>query len=332
MTIECVLPRDVSMGGTTTVAHTYCPDLWNGFTVNKSGDVYNCCLLKPFRVGNIHDLKLRRMVNTPEMMRYRAKSVRGDLACYEGCNLVNKNVNPDTSDISTDVDYDNLRRIHLSFGEACNIRCVMCKHPERNARNGAFLDSRVVIENIDIVPFEEILIQGGEPLVIKPCLEYMDYLEKMKKKYILLTNGLMIDDAMTRKLVKNAKIVSISINAATKETHEAVNVGSSFERVLSNIEDLGRVREEAGSDMILCGRMTLTPSNLHEIPAFLEEYAELGFDVINFGYDRETVPHYLKENHKLRITLRERIAHILENARREEIDLKRLWQLNLVRG
>ncbi len=311
--------------------HTYCPDLWNGFALNRRGDVFNCCHLKPFRIGNIHDTELRKLVNTPEMREYRRKSLNGELECFHRCNLVQENVSPKDFNTKTEVEYDDLRRLHISFGEACNIRCVMCNHPERHARESVILDSSVVEENIDITPFEDILIQGGEPLFIKSCLDYMAYLETMKKKYILLTNGLLIDKTMAHRLANNAKIVSISINAATKETHEAINVGSDFGRVLSNIEKLRRAREQADSSMILCGRMTLTVDNLDEIPMFLTQYRAMGFDVINFGYDRNTVPSYLDDNQGFKKTLRKKIMRSLGNARIEEIDLKRLRQLDLMR-
>lgn len=162
--------------------HTYCPDLWNGFALSRRGDVFNCCHLKPFRIGNIHDAELRKLANTPEMREYRRKSLNGELECFHRCNLVQKNVSPEDFNTKTEVEYGDLRRLHISFGEACNIRCVMCDHPERHARESIILDSSVVEENIDITPFEDILIQGGEPLFIRSCLDYMAYLEANEEK------------------------------------------------------------------------------------------------------------------------------------------------------
>jgi hypothetical protein len=78
--------------------------------------------------------------------------------------------------------------------------------------------------------------------------------------------------------------------------------------------------------------MTLTVHNLHEIPMFLAQYRTLGFDVINFGYDRETVPTYLHENREFKETLSQKTMESLVDARMEDIDLKRLKQLDLVRG
>ena len=159
---------------------SYCDDLWNGFTINKNGDVYCCCHLKPFVVGNIYHNKLDELLNTSDMLEYRKKSLKGKLECYPACNLVRRNITP-LDDKSEVVDYNNLRRLHINFGELCNIRCIMCEHPLRHSKDSTILDYNILINNIDISPFEEILIQGGEPLCLSSCLKYMDYLETMNK-------------------------------------------------------------------------------------------------------------------------------------------------------
>lgn len=310
---------------------SYCDDLWNGFTINKNGDVYCCCHLKPFVVGNIYHNKLQDLLNTPEILEYRIKSLKGKLECYPECNLVRKNMLYFNGK-SEVVDYNNLQRLHINFGELCNIRCIMCEHPLRHSEDRTILDHNVLINNVDISPFEDILIQGGEPLSINSCLQYMDYLEKMNKKYILLTNGLLINKKMASKLANNASIISISINAARKETHEKVNVGSNFDRVLSNISELIKARDRNKTSLVINGRMTLVPQNLHEIPLFLTKYREIGFDRINFGFDRATVPQYLVNNSIFSKKLSLEIEDVLNHSNLEEMDIMRLKQLNLTGG
>lgn len=307
---------------------SYCDDLWNGFTINKNGDVYCCCHFGPFKVGNICDNKLENLINSSALMEYRKMSLEGKLECYATCNWVKKSVVL-PSNKSNVVEYNSLKRLHISFGESCNIRCIMCKHPRRHLENDTILDYIILIKNIDISPFEDILIQGGEPLFLNSCLKYMDYLETMDKKYILLTNGLLINKEIAIKIVNNASIVSISINGATKETHERVNVGSDFKKVISNISKLITLRDKYQTSLVISGRMTLVPQNLQEIPLFLERYREFGFDRINFGYDRATVPQYLQVNNDFSNKLRLSIEKVLRYSNIEEIDVMRLEQLGL---
>lgn len=310
--------------------NTYCSDLWDGFAITKNGNVYSCCLIKPVKIGNIYKKKIRDLINIPKIKQYRLKSLQGNLECFHECNFVRKNKKVDLSNKEIDIDYEDLKRLHISFGEKCNIRCIMCKYPTNNAINSTILNSEILIRNINIEPFEDILIQGGEPLCIKSCIEYLNYLSKMEKRYILLTNGTLINDSMAKKLAKEAKVVVISINAATKRTHERVNVGSSFEKVLFNISNLRKYKEKFGTSVILCGRMTLTIYNLHEIPLFLKKYSELGFDLINFGYDRDKVPFYLNKNQKFKQDLKYKITTVLNNSNLKDIDLQRLYQLDLI--
>ena len=107
---------------------TYCSDLWTGIMVDKHGDIYSCCLRKPSKIGNIYRQKLRDIINSPDLIKQRCDSLKGELDCYKECNFVQKDVNP-PDNISSTIRYEDLKRFHISFGEACNIRCIMCEHP-----------------------------------------------------------------------------------------------------------------------------------------------------------------------------------------------------------
>jgi len=311
---------------------TYCHFLWDGITIDNKGNVFSCCHIKPVNMGNIYTSKLSELINTPEIINYRKESLNGKLECYKTCNLLNKEIKTEI-DENIEIKYQELKNLHLNFGEKCNISCIMCKHPKSFASNPYILDSKALIENIDISPFIDILLQGGEPLYISECLEYMNFLGKMNKPYIILTNGLLINDKMANKLSLEAKVISISINAATAKTHERVNRGSEFNQILSNIKKLRYYRELNQTDFIINGRMTLTALALKEIPIFLEIFQELGFDKINFGYDKATVPSFLERNPEKKEDIKKQIRKVLESYNPqmiEKIDLLRLKQLGLI--
>jgi MoaA/NifB/PqqE/SkfB family radical SAM enzyme len=310
---------------------TYCPQLWDGVTIDNKGNVFSCCHIQPGSIGNIYSSKLIDLVNNTIAIHYRKRSLKGCLDCYTTCTLLQKSDKiqaPDSA--SAYCNYEDMTRIHLNFGERCNIACIMCKQPENYKKNREMLDPVVLIENIDITPFQEIVIQGGETLFIPQCLEYMDYLASRGKKYTVLTNGTLINEKMAEKLSMEAGVVSISINAATKETHEKVNKGSSWERVISNIRGLVECRNKNNSDLIIYGRMTLTVHSLHEIPLFLEKYQEMGFDKINFGFDKATVPIYLKNDPEFKNHLSACIQDKMRFADKKNIDHLRLEQLGFL--
>lgn len=311
------------------MANTYCKELWESITINKNGDVFVCCHCKPQKIGNIHEVKLDQLVNCDKLMSLRQKSLDGTLGCYRECNLLDSEKTPPCG-LALEIDYSDLKVLHISFGEKCNIHCIMCDHPSGHNRNPIELDHNTLIENIDVSPFKEIIIQGGEPLCIQSCLDYMNYLETMNKKYILLTNGLLINRSMSEKLAKNASVISISINGTTKDVHENVNRGSDFDKVMHNISKLVEAREKFNTNMSINGRMTLVTQNLHETPLFIKKFEEMGFDTINFGYDLSSVPSYLEENKFFFENLRDSIQNVINESNCERIDMKRLRQLQLI--
>lgn len=306
-----------------------CSILWNGFAIDCTGKVFSCCHMKPPELGNIYETPLKELANSPAVLETRKASLAGKLKCLPSCNLINyeKQLIDPADEF---VDYQNMNYLHLNFGHYCNIRCDMCKIQTHFDNNKSKLDPKVLKENIDLSPFKEIVIQGGEPLFISECREYLDYLGQIGMKYVLLTNGLLIDDDTALQLAKDAERVVISINAATKQTHELVNRGSNFDQVKSNIQSIKRAREEQETNMVLNGRMTLTTHALHEIPLFIQSYKELGFDTINFGFDKATVPSYLTANLDFNAQLFKDIMEALQFAELTDINLLRLEQLDLI--
>jgi MoaA/NifB/PqqE/SkfB family radical SAM enzyme len=306
-----------------------CPQLWDGCYINRRGEVYACCHVAPGSYGNIHDSTLRELVNSPAAVRARSESITGSLACFPSCNLLDKALTNSLRQQRSTVEYETLRRLHISFGEACNIRCVMCDHPTRHAKDPILLDPQVVIRNVDLAPFTTVMIQGGEPLFLSQCLEFMDYLEHIGKRYTLLTNGLLIDDGTAYRLAQHAKSVNVSLNGATKRAHESVNRGSRFERVVENVRRLRAARDALHSSMTLVGHMTITTSNVHEVPMFLRTFEALGFDRVNFGYVKETVPSYLASHPELTSMLRQETSVLLRGPSMRKVDTLRLRMLGI---
>ncbi len=311
-----------------TNKNTYCSDLWESVTINKYGDVYNCCLLKPEKIGNINNNSLKELINNKIAVNSRRKSLLGELECYETCTLVNKDIL--IANTSIEIGVNNLKTIHISCSESCNIQCIMCNHPKRHKENPIELSSSQLIKNIDFSLFENIIIQGGEPLYIDSCLSLINYLNKNNFRYTLLTNGLLVDYDIAEQLALNAKVISISINAVTHDTHKLINKGSDFYKVLENIKTIISCRQSFKTKLILFGRMTLVKQNLHEIPLFIEKYKSLGFDKINFGFDNPSVPNFLKKNLNFKENLKKEIILSLKNAQIADLDLKRLKQLELI--
>jgi MoaA/NifB/PqqE/SkfB family radical SAM enzyme len=279
-------------------------------------------------IGNIYRKPLEAMINDPGLVDMRRAALDGRLYCYESCNLIRKGTPPNEGwDVVAD--YSGFHELHVNFGETCNIACIMCRQVARRNRDGRMLDVWPLKENIDHSSFRSIVLQGGETLMIPGALEYMDFLASIGKKYIVLTNGTLIGEQMAMRLASGAEVVSISINAASKATHEIVNRGSSWDHVIQGIQHLREKRRELGTDPVINGRMTITVPSLEEIPSFILNHEELGFDQIDFGYDMETVPGFLERNRTFRMRLASEVQTALDARPDSAIKILRLEQLGL---
>lgn len=309
----------------------YCPHLWHTITIDHKGDVFHCCKILPANMGSITESNLIDLINGEEIIKIRSNSLSGKLPCYFDCNLIDKEIcnAVDVQDCQATCDYNHLTDLYINFGMMCNISCTMCRQREKYKTDRRSLNVEDLIRHIDITPFSHVYLQGGEPLFIEECLTYMDYLARAGKRYSLLTNGLLIDDKMAQRLAVEASLVSISLNAATKFTHEHVNRGSSWETVLSNIQRLKKYRNYLGTDLSINGRMTLTVLALPEIPLFIRSFENFGFDTINFGYDKDTVPGYLEGHINFSNKLAVEVSEALSDVDISKVDTLRLSQLGL---
>lgn len=295
------------------------------YILTKEENVYSCCHQKPRRMGNICNRKLIDIINNRRMKEYRRRSLNGKLHCFKHCNLLHKRelLNRKSASI---IDYSELKRLKISFGQGCNINCIMCWQNSKSKRN---LDYDKIVENIDITPFESIEIQGGEPLFIPSAKKFFDYVTSKGKKVSLLTNGTLINKKWAEKIALHSDFINISLNAATKETHEFINRGSSWESVLNNIQKLRNAREVLKTNLRIYGHMTIIRQNLMEISMFIERFKDFGFDTIEFGVDFR-VPFYLKLHPKKKRIIHLNVKEALEKCKDNSlVDTLRLQKLGI---
>jgi len=304
---------------------TYCPRLWDEAFIDEHGRVYTCCHCLPEVLGRIYDEPLEEIVNNETTRRLRRESLEGRLACYRNCTLLDKSAPVERKEY-LEIEYAELKRLKLMFGEACNIDCIMCWQDSRNTLS---LDFGRMKGNLDLAPFTSIELQGGEPLFIPSATAFFDHAAAAGKKISFLTNGMMISEEWAEKIARHSDFVYFSLNAATKETHELVNRGSRWERVLGGIGRVLEARKRLGTDLKVWGHMTIVRQNLDEIDLFIERFPDLGFDAIDFGIDAPVTRH-LRFHPLRKRALRRRVRSALERSPfRESVNDLRLRILGL---
>lgn len=320
--------------------HTFCPKLWEEFFIVEDGAVFPCCE-RPEEVGNLYHNTLTEICNSKSYQQMREDSLNGKLKCYKNCRLLNKNkVNPPLRRDSalgykikpnfnkkSKADYNQMKKLRMLFSEKCNLNCVMC-HQNSDATQVLSMD--VMRENIDLTPFESIDSQGGESLFIKEANQFFDHATSQGKRINLITNCTLVNDVWAKKIARHSDFVHISLNANNKKTHEAINRGSNWEKVLENIQKIKTQKKKLGTDLNIIGHMTILLRNMDELPDFIKNYEKFGFDTINFGYTR-SVQYYMKANPLKRKALGKKVREVIGSLEHpENIDALRLVLLGLI--
>lgn len=304
---------------------TYCNRLWKDVFIAETGNVYHCCHYGPDPVGNIYTNTLDEIVNSELARKFREKSLNGYLDCYHNCNLIDKET-LQIKDMPLTTTFGRPKKLRIQNDTLCHLECIMCR---QNHRNPTILELDTLIDAIDFRQFRIVEIQGGEPFFSKRSRMLIDYLISLGIPVSVLTNGMAINDQWAFKIAKSFASIKFSLNAGTKKTHELVNVGSVWERVLSNIDAIRDYKKLLCSQIHIRGHMTLVPANFHEIPLFILKAQELELEEIDFGYDKQSIPKYLEHNPhivaKIKVQIKSTIADVEIN-----MDIRRLQQLGLI--
>ena len=140
------------------------------------------------------------------------------------------------------------RQIEFSVSNTCNLQCVMCNgdwsSSIRSMREGrpplpTVYDDAFFEELDHFLPhLDQVKFLGGEPFLAAETLRIMERLVSMglTPDCHVTTNGTQWSPRVERVLEMLPVAVSVSLDAATAKTYEAIRVGSSWDRVMLNLD------------------------------------------------------------------------------------------------
>jgi len=154
-------------------------------------------------------------------------------------------------------------RVAWLITRRCNL---MCKHCYISASPSVDLDELTLpqVKKILTKMAEDgvfiVYYTGGEPFVRRDFMEILKYTSMLGLKIGISTNGLLLNDDVVRELAKLDVIkVQVSLDGASKETHEFIRGPNTFERTISNIEKLVKNNIDTGITFV-CHK-----GNVHEL-------------------------------------------------------------------
>lgn len=158
----------------------------------------------------------------------------------------------------TDLDIEPAN-YNLAYDETCNLKCPSCRSHSKIYVEGPEYETRKMIHEKVITELKENnlnnigrlnLTGAGEPFISKIFTDFLYEFDGSKYPNLdinIQSNGVLFTPEVWDKMYKihgNINEVIISLDAACSDTYKSIRVNGNFEKLLSNIEFLSKLREE----------------------------------------------------------------------------------------
>jgi len=201
----------------------------------------------------------------------------------------------------------------------CNLKCIMCCNGFEN--RDKYLAYEVIAEilkdNQQLTAVEWI---GGEPLMHPDFEKLLDLAHNLRIKQILVTNGLLLNKRLIKKLIEYKVDLTISIHAPRKQVYEKIQQGSNFEKLLKNIKTLTDFKQKKAPELLTVNYVVLKQNYqyLGEMIKFLTKY---GIKNIFFESDIANGADSVLNDGKIKKLLPDILKKIKENALKNKINV-----------
>ncbi len=275
-----------------------CVTMLNHVEVIPEGDIYCCCTtIADARIGRIN----------PDIFDDIWKSHMHKVLCLSNVNhtytfckkemcpfFINKECqNIDNTAIDISKPYKRMEAhpkvAAIGYDFSCNLRCETCRDEFRIA-HGDGLRKSMELSNIvkdSILPYCDffILAGDGEVFVSKAYKELYKSTEMNDLKYIrILSNGTLFNEKNWEEFKQNKKgkiMLTVSVDAASKETYEAIRRGGNFDILKKNMEFASKLRK-SGELAYFRMNFVVQKRNYKEIIPFIKWGLELVADEVFF--------------------------------------------------
>lgn len=252
---------------------------WSGFELEPDGGVKNCVISKT-HLGNINESSIYDILHGKTNTNLK-KSMLANMmpANCSGCHLQEKD-RSDPNSISSRLYYNkelgakigmdfydnvenfSLKHVDLRWTNSCNQACVYCS-PEFSSKwaqeMGVKIKSRVesrqevknfVFENIGRL--ENVYLAGGEPMLMKENLEFLQLLkEKNHKCNIRVNTNLSTTQTGIFELLCGFKNVHWTVSVETKEAeYEYIRHHGSWKDFVNNLDIIRKLDHKISFNML----------------------------------------------------------------------------------
>lgn len=193
-----------------------------------------------------------------------------------------RTVNHDFRRLQADLETSPPAELNLHVTSKCNLACLWCPRQNESACSVTpkpDMTAKMLRVACDKCPsIRSVCIAGfGEPLL---CSNLEEIIVEAKTRNLfvgLITNGVLLADYAPILKAWGVDSVSVSLNAATSDSHRACNGTDTWQRVIDGIK--AAVKEMPGKVAV---SMVCHRQNIDDMPAFLELAASLNVEKVDF--------------------------------------------------
>ncbi|OHD15973.1 MAG: hypothetical protein A2086_11115 [Spirochaetes bacterium GWD1_27_9] len=218
---------------------------YNHLFINHDGDIFPCCLKwmdKNMKVANLKDDNLIDDIKN----------------FYHPCTCEKFELQKPTKD-----DKITIFDFNLEMSLLCQAHCSMCcvDAPSYNANYDYYDKLTFLIEQFHP---KEITVQGGEILVQKKSLEWIEYVKKNYNINFTIVTNASVNIDILEKVESLFSLIKVSFVGFQPETYKRI-MGLDFNKTLNFVEELNRRKI-----VRLSLKYLVTPLNIHEANLFLD--------------------------------------------------------------
>jgi len=177
-------------------------------------------------------------------------------------------------------------RVNFDVTHACPLRCKMCRiwRMPRKGKEMSIEDAKKLVDQIAAWGIDHISFAGGETLVRKDfTVELIEYASSKNIRTDLITSGVLLDEELCERLMDaGLSKISLSVDGATKETHDYIRGEGTFEKIMRVAEILKTLKEEKKSNIELEFTTVIMGLNFEELVDIFELMVSKGFDYITY--------------------------------------------------
>jgi radical SAM protein with 4Fe4S-binding SPASM domain len=163
----------------------------------------------------------------------------------------------------------------------CNAGCIMCDHTPEGETLPLDRFKRIADELLPTA--EEVFLIGGEVLLHPDFYEICEYAHRFGVGLRMTTNLHTLAGRRAEAIERFFTSLKVSLDAATKQTYEAIRTHLSFERLLENLSVLAQIKQRRRPLNLRLAFVAMR-RNIAELPATVELASRYGFDSMEVSF------------------------------------------------